>query len=113
MLGGREQAAICGALLAARMNRQVVILDGFICCASVSILHAISARSLDHCLLGHLSAEPASSQLTSFLDKKPLLELEMRLGEGSGAALSFNILKAAVKCHNGMASFSEAGVEKS
>ena len=113
VFGGREQAAICGAILGARANRKVVILDGFICCASASILHAIDEKALDHCLLGHLSAEPASRSLASLLGKKPILDLAMRLGEGSGAALSFSILKAAISCHNGMASFAEAGVDTS
>ena len=112
VFGGREQAAICGAILGARANRKVVILDGFICCASASILHAISEQSLDHCLLGHLSAEPASRSLSSLLGKRPILDLDMRLGEGSGAALSFSILKSAIRCHNGMASFAQAGVDR-
>ena len=70
-------------------------------------------QALEHCLLGHLSAEPASRSLASLLGKKPILDLDMRLGEGSGAALSFSILKAAINCHNGMASFAEAGVDTS
>ena len=111
VFGGREQAAICGAILGARAKKKVVILDGFICCASASILHAIRKESLDHCLLGHLSAEPASKSLASLLGKKPILDLGMRLGEGSGAALSFSILKNAISCHNGMSSFAEAGVD--
>ena len=113
IFGGREQAAICGAILSARANSNVVILDGFICCASASILHAMGEQALEHCLLGHLSAEPASRSLASLLGKKPILDLDMRLGEGSGAALSFSILKAAINCHNGMASFAEAGVDTS
>ncbi len=113
VFGGREQAAICGAILGARAKSKVVILDGFICCASASILHAINEEALDHCLLGHLSAEPASQSLASILGKKPILDLGMRLGEGSGAALSFSILKTAISCHNGMASFAEASVDNS
>ena len=73
----------------------------------------IDEKALDHCLLGHLSAEPASRSLASLLGKKPILDLAMRLGEGSVAALSFSILKAAISCHNGMASFAEAGVDTS
>ncbi len=108
-LGGREQAAICGAVLAARMARIPVILDGFICSASAAVLHPF-AGALDHCLIGHASTEPGHRRLLAALGKEPVLEMRMRLGEGSGAALSLGILRAALECHNGMATFAEAGV---
>ena len=109
-LGGREQAAICGAVLAARAHRIPVILDGFICTAAAAALHATDARFLDHCLVGHASAEPGHRKLLEAIGKKPVLEFDMRLGEGSGAALALGILRSALACHNGMATFGEAGV---
>lgn len=108
-LGGREQSAICGAVLAARMARIPVILDGFICSASAAVLHPI-AGVLDHCLVGHASTEPGHRRLLAAMEKEPVLEMRMRLGEGSGAALALGILRAALECHNGMATFAEAGV---
>lgn len=111
-LGGREQAAICGAVLAARAARIPVILDGFICTAAAATLFAADARLLDHCLVGHASAEPGHRRLLTALGKKPVLEFDMRLGEGSGAALALGILRAALECHNGMATFGEAGVSE-
>lgn len=111
-LGGREQAAICGAVLAARKARVPVILDGFICTAAAAVLHAADPRLLDHCLVGHVSAEPGHRRLLAALGKRAVLEFDMRLGEGSGAALALGILRAALECHNGMATFGEAGVSE-
>lgn len=108
--GGREQAAICGAVLAARAARIPVILDGFICTAAASALAMDDPRLLDHCLIGHTSAEPGHARLVAALNKMPVLALDMRLGEGSGAAVALMVLRAALECHNGMASFAEAGV---
>ena len=109
-LGGREQAAICGAVLAARSARIPVILDGFICTAAAACLHAADPRLLAHCLVGHASAEPGHRRLLAALGQKPVLEFDMRLGEGSGAALALGIVRGALACHNGMATFGEAGV---
>ena len=111
-LGGREQAAICGAVLAARSARIPVILDGFICTAAAAVLYAIDPRLLDHCLVGHASAEPGHRRLLTAIGKRPILEFDMRLGEGSGAALELGILRAALEVHNGMATFGEAGVSE-
>lgn len=109
-LGGREQAAICGAVLQARAMRIPVILDGFICTAATVPLHAADHRFLDHCLVGHVSREPGHARLLDALNQKPILALDMALGEGSGAALALGLLRAALACHNGMATFAEAGV---
>ncbi len=109
-LGGREQAAICGAVLAARAARVPVILDGFICTAAAAVLYAADPALLAHCLVGHASAEPGHRLLLDKIGKAPILTFEMRLGEGSGAALALGILRAALECHNGMATFAEAGV---
>lgn len=109
-LGGREIAAIAGAILAARIERVPVILDGYVVCAAASILHALHPAALDHCLAGHVSAEGAHRDVLRRLGKAPLLDLELRLGEGSGAALAVGILQAALACHKGMATFAEANV---
>lgn len=109
-LGGREQAAICGAVLRARTLRLPVILDGFICTAAAVPLYKADPRFLDHCVVGHLSREAGHAQLMSALQQEPILSLDMALGEGSGAALALGVLRAALECHNGMATFAEAGV---
>ena len=109
-LGGRELAAMAGAIAAARVLRIPVLLDGFICSAAAACLNAVSPSALDHALAGHLSDEAAHAALLQQLGKEPLLALGMRLGEGSGGALAINILKSAVACHSGMATFTEAGV---
>jgi nicotinate-nucleotide--dimethylbenzimidazole phosphoribosyltransferase len=109
-LGGREIAAMAGAILAARIRRTPVVLDGFVVASAAAVLHALDASALDHCLAGHVSAERAHGEALKRLGKTPLLDLGMRLGEGSGAALAVAVVKAAVACHNGMATFAEAGV---
>lgn len=109
-LGGREQAAICGAVLAARAVSIPVLLDGYICTAAAAPLHGTDPDLLAHCLIGHASAEPGHAKLCAGLGKSPVLDFEMRLGEGTGAALALGILKSALACHNGMATFAEAGV---
>ncbi len=109
-LGGREIAAIAGAILAARIERVPVVLDGYVVCAAAAVLHALDSAALDHCIAGHLSAEGAHAEVLKRLGKKPLLDLGMRLGEGSGAALSIGIIQAALACWSGMATFDSAGV---
>lgn len=109
-LGGRELAAIAGAILAARLARVPVILDGYVVTAAAAVLEALQAGALDHCLAGHCSAEPAHRRLLANLGKAPLIDFGMRLGEGSGAVLAYAAVKAAVDLHNGMATFAEAGV---
>ncbi|MDP2082962.1 MAG: nicotinate-nucleotide--dimethylbenzimidazole phosphoribosyltransferase [Pseudotabrizicola sp.] len=109
-LGGREIAAMAGAIARARAERIAVVLDGFICCAAALVLHQTQSGALDHCLAGHVSAEAGHGRLLAALGKEPLLNLGLRLGEGSGAALALGIVQGAVACHSGMASFAEAGV---
>ncbi len=109
-LGGRELAAMAGAIARARSLRIPVILDGFICTASAAVLETAVAGSLDHCIAGHVSAEGAHGKLLAALGKEPLLSLGLRLGEGSGAALAIGVLKGALACHSGMSTFAEAGV---
>ncbi len=109
-LGGRELAAIAGAVIGARLKSIPVLLDGYVSTAAAAPLLALNAQALDHCQVAHVSAEPGHRLLLEKIDKRPLLALDMRLGEASGAALAVGILKAAVNCHTGMATFAEAGV---
>ena len=109
-VGGEELAAIAGAIVAARMGRIPVLLDGYACTAAAAVLFAADRRALDHCLVAHRSAEPGHTRLLKAINQRPLLDLDMRLGEASGAALAVPILKAAAACHNGMATFAQAGV---
>lgn len=113
-VGGRELAAIAGAVLAARLKRTPVLLDGYVCSAAAAVLAAATAddhgHGLDHCQLAHLSVEPGHRRLADKLNKRPLLDLAMRLGEGTGAALAAGLLRAAIQAHNGMATFADAGV---
>ncbi|MBS0221354.1 MAG: nicotinate-nucleotide--dimethylbenzimidazole phosphoribosyltransferase [Proteobacteria bacterium] len=109
-LGGEEFAAIAGAVLAARMGRIPVLLDGFACTAAAAVLHVCDRRTLDHCRVAHRSAEPGHARLLDAIGQRPLFDLDMRLGEASAAALAVPLLKAAAVCHNGMATFAEAGV---
>jgi nicotinate-nucleotide--dimethylbenzimidazole phosphoribosyltransferase len=109
-LGGREIAAMAGAIAGARARRVPVILDGFICTAAAAVLARAVPGALDHCLAGHLSVEGGHARLLAALGLRPLLDLGLRLGEGSGAALAIPLVRAAADCHSGMATFAEAGV---
>ncbi len=111
-VGGREFAAMAGAILAARMERVPVLIDGYVATAAAAVLHALSPSALDHCMAAHRSAEPAHGALLNRIGLSPLLDLGMRLGEGSGAALAAGIVKAAVDIHTGMATFADAGVSE-
>ncbi|MBK4215579.1 nicotinate-nucleotide--dimethylbenzimidazole phosphoribosyltransferase [Paracoccus caeni] len=108
--GGREQAAICGAVMRARDLGIPVLLDGFICTAAAAVLTRDDPAALAHCLIGHESAEPGHRRLIEALALPipPILSLEMRLGEGSGAAVALMVLRSALACHDGMATFAEA-----
>lgn len=108
-LGGREQAAICGALVAARKHRIPVLLDGFIACSAVAPLSSHEGI-FDHVLVAHKSAELGHTLLLKHIDKVPILDLDMRLGEGTGSAVALAVIKSALACHNGMATFAEAGL---
>ena len=111
-VGGREIAAIAGAILAARNQRVPVILDGYVVTSAAAVLHALDRSALDHCLAAHCSAEGAHAEVLRRLGLEPLLDLGMRLGEGSGAALAAGLVKAAARCHSGMATFTQAGVDE-
>lgn len=109
-VGGREIAAMAGAVLRARHLRVPVILDGFICCSAIAPLAAQAPTITAHCLAGHCSAEPGHARLLDHLGLDPLLRLGMRLGEGSGAAVAAAVVRSALAAHGQMATFTEAGV---
>ena len=109
-LGGRELAALLGACLAARHARVPALIDGFVSTAAVAPLAKLRADALDHARAGHRSAEAGHRLLLDELGLHPLLDLDMRLGEGSGAAVAVLVLRAALACHTGMATFAEAKV---
>jgi len=109
-LGGREIVAIAGAILRARQLRIPVVLDGFICCASLAPIAAAHPDIVAHCLAAHRSAEPGHGRLLEKLGLEPLLSLDMRLGEGSGAAVAVAVVRSALAAHGEMATFAEAGV---
>jgi nicotinate-nucleotide--dimethylbenzimidazole phosphoribosyltransferase len=109
-MGGRELAAMAGAILGARINHVPVLIDGYVATAAAAVLFRAHPKALDHCIAAHVSAEPAHRALLAKLGMTPLLDLGMRLGEGSGAALAAGLVRAAVNCHNGMATFASAGV---
>ncbi len=112
-VGGRELAAMFGAILAARHHSIPVLLDGYVCTAAAAPLAVLNSGGLDHTKCAHRSAEQAHDALLDRIGMRPLHDLNMRLGEGSGACLAINLLKAALACHNGMASFADAGVSDS
>lgn len=111
-VGGFELAAIMGAALAARLKGIPVLLDGYVCSAAAAVLAKLRPGALDHCRAGHVSAEPGHRRLMARLGMRPLLDLDMRLGEGTGAVLALSLLKGAIACHIGMATFAEAGVSE-
>ncbi|PLW76780.1 nicotinate-nucleotide--dimethylbenzimidazole phosphoribosyltransferase [Cohaesibacter celericrescens] len=110
-LGGREFAAMVGAVLAARQQNIPVIVDGFNTTAAVAVLYKLDPSSIDHCIFSHCSAEGAHKNALDKMGKTALLDLGMRLGEGTGAAIAAGIVKAACKLHEGMATFEQAGVD--
>src|SRR5712671_3667757 len=109
-MGGRELAAIAGAVLAARRHHIPVLLDGFVATSAVLPLARLDPGALNHCRAGHVSAEAGHRELLRELGLKALLDLDMRLGEASGAGVAILLARAALVCHAGMATFAEAGV---
>jgi nicotinate-nucleotide--dimethylbenzimidazole phosphoribosyltransferase len=111
-LGGREFAAMAGAILAARMDRVPVIIDGYVASAAAAVLYAMEPSALDHCIFGHVSAEPGHQRALEIMGANPMLDLGMRLGEGTGAAIAAGIVRNAARLHAGMATFAQAGVSE-
>lgn len=110
-VGGRELAAIAGAIIAARQRCVPVILDGYVCTAAAAALWSINSESLDHCRVALSTPELSHVTLCEKLNQRPLLDLDIQFGEGSGSTLAMGLVKAAVACHVGMASFAEANVD--
>ena len=108
-LGGRELAAIAGAIIAARFQRIPVLLDGFVACVAAAVLHAAEPTALDHCLAAHASGSGPHAKLLQKLGKVPLLNTGILLEDGTGAALSLGLLRGAVACHNEMATNMQLG----
>ena len=111
-LGGYELAAIMGSVLAARHYGVPVLLDGFVCTAAVLPFVKITPEALDHTRLSHCSAEAGHRRLAAALALEPLLDFGLRLGEASGSGLVIPLLRGAIACHNGMATFAEAAVSQ-
>lgn len=111
-LGGRELAAMMGAALAARSYDIPLLVDGFVATAAVAPLGKLHPEGLAHAMAGHVSAEAAHRRLLDALHMPPLLDLGMRLGEASGAAVAINVVRAALACFDGMATFADAGVSQ-
>ena len=109
-VGGREIVAMLGALIAARHQKVPVIVDGFVATSAAALAHAVNPASIDHCLFGHVSAESGHARALAAMGQKGLLDLGMRLGEGSGAALAAVLAKTALHLHNNMATFESASV---
>lgn len=102
-LGGREIAALAGAILAARMEKVPVILDGYASLAAAAVLRAAEPSAVDHCLLAHVSTEPGMARVAARMGLSPLFDLSLGDGEGIGAALAAGVVRNAALIHSGMA----------
>jgi len=111
-LGGYEIAAMTGMILGAAARHIAVVIDGFISTSAAALAFLIAPASRDYMLAGHTSQEPGHRILLDYMGLDPLLNLNMRLGEGSGAVLAFSIVEAAVRVYNEMATFASAGVSQ-
>ncbi|MFW6138312.1 MAG: nicotinate-nucleotide--dimethylbenzimidazole phosphoribosyltransferase [Spirochaetota bacterium] len=111
-VGGFEIGGIAGLILGAAIKKKLAVVDGFISTAGAMIAHALSPAVDDYFIISHLSAERGHHNLVGYLGKSPLLDLEMRLGEGTGSAVAMEVLDAAVRLYYDMATFDQAGVDK-
>ncbi len=111
-VGGLEIAAIAGAVLGAAARRIAVVIDGFICTAGAAVACALAPDARFGIIAGHLSQEPGHRVLLESMGMKPVLQLDMRLGEGSGAVLTFPLIESAMRIYNEMATFASAGVSE-
>jgi nicotinate-nucleotide--dimethylbenzimidazole phosphoribosyltransferase len=112
VLGGLEIASMVGAVLQAALERRVVVVDGFIATSAVLVAHAIEPLVLQRCVFAHRSGERGHAAMLEHLGAQPLLDLGLRLGEGSGAALAWPLLQSACAILRDMASFASAGVSE-
>ncbi len=111
-LGGYEIAALTGLILGGAAHGLLVVVDGFIATAAFTVAHAMAPAVAERCVLAHASAEPGHAKAVDVLGVRPLLHLDMRLGEGSGAALAVPLLRAAIAIFQEMATFEDAGVSE-
>jgi nicotinate-nucleotide--dimethylbenzimidazole phosphoribosyltransferase len=109
-VGGFEIGGLAGVMLAAAANRKPVVVDGFISTASAMIAATLAPASRDYMIAAHVSAERGHKLMLDWLGLNPLLDLHMRLGEGTGAALAFHLIEASTRILRDMATFEEAGV---
>ncbi len=109
-VGGLEIAAMTGMMLGAARHRIAVVVDGFISTAAAAIAFALKPQVRDYLFAGHLSREPGHRILLDFIGLKPILSLDMRLGEGTGAVLAMPVIESALCLYNEMATFASAGV---
>ncbi|KZS41549.1 nicotinate-nucleotide--dimethylbenzimidazole phosphoribosyltransferase [Aquimarina aggregata] len=108
--GGFEIVMITGAILKAAELKMTIVIDGFIVTAALLGAHAMHPEVLDYCIFAHTSGEQGHQKMLAYIGKTPLVNLGMRLGEGTGAAIAYPIIKSAVAFLNNMASFESAGV---
>jgi len=111
--GGFEIAQICGAMLAAKEHNMIIMVDGFIATAAYLAAHAITPSISENAIFCHTSNEAGHQLMLDYLQVEPLVNLQMRLGEGTGCAVAYPLIKSAVAFLNGMASFESAGVSES
>jgi len=111
-VGGLEIAAITGMVLGAAAKRIAIVIDGFICTAGAAVACAIAPNARGAIFAGHLSQEPGHRALLDHMDLRPLVQLDMRLGEGTGAVLTFPLIESAIRIYNEMATFSSAGISE-
>lgn len=109
--GGYEILAIAGVILQAAQQRRPVLMDGFIATSACLIVQAIAPAALDVVLYSHRSAEPGHRRMLDHLNARPLLDLDLRLGEGTGAALAFGLFRSACAVYHRMATFAEAAID--
>jgi nicotinate-nucleotide--dimethylbenzimidazole phosphoribosyltransferase len=111
-IGGFEIAMMTGAYLQAKESGMIIVVDGFIATAALMIAHQINTEILSNCIFAHCSEEQGHKYMLEYFKAKPLLNLGLRLGEGTGAALAMPLIQNAVAFLNEMASFETAGISK-
>jgi len=110
-IGGLEIAAICGACIGGVKNRLLVLVDGFISCAGALVAIKINPKIKEHLFFSHISAEKGHKVFFDKIGERPILDLNMKLGEGTGAAIAMHIVECATKVYDEMATFEEVGIK--